>query len=212
MGVLDRFNELPQFKETLKILSELDSDEIQILAQALVEEPREAPEGFELPSGVSWRRILSAYKILSAAVIEEGLDEAADDLSEFAREYSEEARARLLANIRTDSSFKEHLIGIQQRDSFLPIFQGLNMALDLRVIDSPSGTSLTPVVTARMQFDETIGGGESAVFQVPIEDLQDIIDTLSKLKEQVADIRNVAMNSPLTLWGDHFTPGPDGVK
>lgn len=147
--------------------------------------------------------LVRAYTLLYEAAVRDGFDDVAAELKAAFSDAPEEQMQRLLASITPAEDDEERVTGLDERDGFLPILVSQRFALDLRVTDGKGGAPIaTPFVSARLEFDSSVGTGSSAVvFQVNLADIDELVGRLLSVRERAASL--VASSEGVTIpeWG-----------
>ncbi|MBU8868445.1 hypothetical protein [Paenarthrobacter aromaticivorans] len=200
MTALRDLLELPSFATALRAAADLAEPHRGALVQSLGDPTTGAPEGLDLRTDTSWRRMVSALTLAYDTKEKEGLEEVLQDIESSDSGFTEKDVQSIRNLLHDDPVVREQLEGVRQRDRFLPIFQGISLALDLRVLDLESGAILAPVVTARMHFDEPIAGTENVVFQIPGKSLNELIARLDEVRHQLRGVRGLLEEAIVPEW------------
>ncbi|MDQ1059754.1 hypothetical protein QFZ23_003655 [Arthrobacter globiformis] len=200
MTALKDLLEIPSFAAALRGAASIDPEYRQLLLMSMGESLQELPEGVRLPAETSWKRIVSAFSLAYDTAEKEGRENVLKDLRQADEDFTEAEIENLSLLLEGDPAVDEQLSGIRQRDHFLPIFQGMSLALDLRVLDFEGGTKLAPLITARMHFDEPMAGVEPVVFQIPVRAVRGLIDRLEKIATQAQGIRKTLDSTSIPDW------------
>lgn len=200
MTALKDLLEIPSFAAALRGAAAIEAEHRNVLLMSLGESQQDLPAEVRLPAETSWKRVVSAFSLAYDTAEKEGKENVLEDLRQSDENFTEAELQNLSVLLAGDPSLDEQLNGIRQRDHFLPIFQGLTLALDLRVLDVEAGTKLAPLITARMQFDEPVAGLGPVVFQIPVRALNDLVHRLESVVEQVRDVRNLVNSSSIPEW------------
>jgi hypothetical protein len=145
-------------------------------------------------------RAISAYRLLWDIASKEGITEVIDELMDA---FPGLSRSFLEGLLQTDPRMTERVRGIRTRDGFLPLLTESHLSLDVRIIE-PTGTTdaawMVPVVTARLEFDEDVGASSVVVFQLPLPDIDELIDALSLMKQRISRIESTIESATVPDW------------
>lgn len=154
-----------------------------------------------------WYQARRAYQTTYAIAVREGRDRVLEDLREGLPAISDDDFQKLESLLTFDPTSVERVEVSHLRDRFLPILESQRATVDLRLLHLDEGARLAPVVTMRMTFDEALSqGAESVVFQVPIEMLASIEQTIREVRQDFKLLPSLVLPSSVPDWA--ITEGP----
>ena len=184
MTAVEALMNLSSFQTAVRRILEIADSRGDDLRASLVN-PTSAPTT-EDESSPGWFEAERAFAILYETAGRESLEGVLSDVAGGLKDEPDLENLRRL--LRPVEAFDQRVAATRHRDAFLPVLVASSVSLDFRVIPPPQDKILLPVVTVRLSFDESVGGNESIVFQIPIDGLKNITREFSTLSGLIGEI------------------------
>lgn len=190
---------LPSFRESLNDVLARAAEMESVLRSSLTSETP-VSAGARGLDDEDWKRAVAAYRLVWEIAHREGRDEVLADIEEGFPSLSPETSVALRNLLADSPDAASRIRGIRKRDRFLPILTSAEMSLDLRFIEFSETKTVAPVVTARFEFDESVGTGEAISFQVPLGQLDALVKQAKQLQVQLAGLGESLSSVTLVSW------------
>jgi hypothetical protein len=170
------------FQSSLK--QALAPENLLLMAQSL----RRDVQRPERITDEDWVGIRASIRFAYQAASQDGLDAVLADVRDVMKDQlSDDELDRLASLITPTEEVDRRQEGVRVREGFLPNLIGASLTLDLRVVepkgDQGPAVEVVPVVLARLELDEQIGGQEAVVFQLSGLTLDEFMADLTKLQD-----------------------------
>ncbi|AWB85504.1 hypothetical protein [Mycetocola zhujimingii] len=197
MTTLRSVLQLASFRGAVQSLIEVDPDRDVELRTTLGVDAVTIDQN---PGDPEWESATRALSLIYETASREGVADVIADVRKAMPTIDDDEAERLVQLIAPDELVTERIEGSRQRDSFLPILSVARFSLDLRFIDVAGGKKLVPVVTARLQFDEHVGGSDATVFQIPVSAIPGLAKELTELAETIPELDNRIRDISIPDW------------
>lgn len=198
MTSLHRLLELSSYQQALTSALSLGVTYSRELRSSLAgEEP--PPDGL---ASDEWAVAVDALRIAFEVGAREGFDSVREEITRLIPSLTDEQKSTSNELLQPDEQGQDRIKGMQSRDIFLPNLARSLLSIDLQLLDADSDelVRVAPVVTARFDFDEKVGGQEAISFRVPLEALKELSNDLSEVLEKVKALSESSATVSVPKW------------
>ncbi|PPH11640.1 hypothetical protein C5C71_06450 [Rathayibacter sp. AY1C1] len=190
---------LPSFRDSLSDVIQRAVEMQAVLRLSLTSDIPLPDDSTDLDDD-DWKRAVAAYRLLWEIAHREGREEVLADIKTGFPTLDPTVLVVIEELLAESPGAAARIRGIRKRDRFLPILNNVDMSLDLRFIEFASPGTVAPVITARLEFDESVGGAEAISVQIPISQLDALIKQSQQLQGQLASLRDAVNGIELAPW------------
>ncbi|RGP48486.1 hypothetical protein AWH04_09005 [Rhodococcus erythropolis] len=159
---------------------DLNEEDRQVVLDAIEQFNRDGDADDE-PSDEGLLPAYSALRTVRSVVAEQGLADVLEDIrASYADDDIEHKLAPLLRYLQPTEAESEMAFIRDVENSTVPVLTEGKFELDYRVAERDGKLKLVPLFIARLGFDESVGGSDTAVFQLTGS-------TLVKMRKQIDD-------------------------
>jgi len=168
----------------LSLKQALEPENRQLAAQTLLRDVGR-PERI---NDEDWVGLRAAVRFAYQAAAQDGAEAVLEDVKQVMQDQLDpEALESLRLIITPSKEVDRRQQGVRVREGFLPNLLGASLTLDLRVVEPKgnhgAGVEVVPIVLARLELDEQVGGQEAIIFQLNGTTLDEFTEELLELRQ-----------------------------